>query len=122
MRRNALTGRVRAHPGMYGDRPSEFTVHAAGAVDVLELGCGHGRDALYFARCGFTVRAADFSSVALRKLRTDAEAAGLAEKITTAIHDVRDPLPLPDSSVDAVFAHMHAVHGPFHPGNACGDR
>ncbi len=26
--------------------------------------------------------------------------------MTTAVHDVRDPLPLSDASVDAVFAHM----------------
>ncbi|MFB7172275.1 hypothetical protein ACFCYM_15805 [Streptomyces sp. NPDC056254] len=55
-----------AHPGMYGERPSIPAVHAAsvfrlaGATDLLELGAGHGRDALYFAREGFTVQAADF--------------------------------------------------------------
>ncbi|MBZ4019658.1 class I SAM-dependent methyltransferase [Streptomyces purpurogeneiscleroticus] len=101
-----------AHPGMYGDQPSASAVHAAGvfraagAGDVLELGCGHGRDALYFAWCGFTVQATDFSSVGLQQLRAAAAAAGLDGKVTTAVHDVRDPLPLPASSVDAVFAHM----------------
>jgi hypothetical protein len=50
-----------AHPAMYGDQPSAPAVHAAelfaaaGAGSVLELGAGHGRDALYFARCGFTM-------------------------------------------------------------------
>jgi hypothetical protein len=40
------------HPGMYRERPSDPAVHAAavfhtaGANDVLELGAGHGRDAL----------------------------------------------------------------------------
>lgn len=76
------------NPGMYGEAPSEPAVHAAavfrsaGAREVLELGAGHGRDALYLAREGFTVLA------------------------TTAVHDVREPLPLADASVDAVFAHM----------------
>ncbi|WAP60573.1 hypothetical protein [Streptomyces sp. S465] len=56
-----------AHPGMYGEVPSAPAVHAAGvfrsaaAQNVLELGSGHGRDALYFAREGFTVQATDFS-------------------------------------------------------------
>ncbi|MFJ7244374.1 class I SAM-dependent methyltransferase [Kitasatospora sp. NPDC098652] len=101
-----------AHPGMYGDQPSEPAVHAAqafraaGAGDLLELGAGHGRDALFFARSGFTVLATDFSPVGLEQLRTRATAEGLAEKVTTAVHDVRDPLPLTDASVDAVFAHM----------------
>ena len=41
-----------AHPGMYGEVPSDPARHAAGAfraagaLDVLELGAGHGRDAL----------------------------------------------------------------------------
>ncbi|MER7693974.1 methyltransferase domain-containing protein [Streptomyces sp. NPDC097610] len=77
------------HPGRYGEQPSAPAVHAAalfhaaGARGVLELGAGHGRDSLYSARAGFTVQATDFSATV-----------------------VRDPLPLPDASLDAVFAHM----------------
>lgn len=101
-----------AHPGMYGEQPSAPALYAAslfraaGARDVLELGSGHGRDALYFARQDFAVRAADFSATALTQLRAAAGDQGVAERVTTAVHDVRDPLPLPDASVDAVFAHM----------------
>ncbi|KUL23642.1 SAM-dependent methyltransferase [Streptomyces regalis] len=73
-----------AHPGMYGEHPSVPAVHAAevfgaaGARDVLELGAGHGRDALFFAREGFTVRAADFSRTGLEQLREAARAAAHA--------------------------------------------
>ncbi|WP_031486601.1 class I SAM-dependent methyltransferase [Streptomyces bicolor] len=100
------------HPGMYGERPSEPAVHAAhvfraaGAREVLELGAGHGRDALYFAREGFTVLATDFSPVGLEQLQAAADAQGVAGRVTTAVHDVREPLPVADASVDAVFAHM----------------
>ncbi|MGW2564483.1 class I SAM-dependent methyltransferase [Streptomyces sp. NPDC001514] len=101
-----------AHPGMYGDEPSAPAVHAAavfraaGAREVLELGAGHGRDALYFARCGFTVQATDFSPTGLEQLRSAAGRLGLGASVSTTVHDVREPLPLPDASVDAVFAHM----------------
>jgi SAM-dependent methyltransferase len=101
-----------AHPGMYGSGPSEPAVHAAlvfrkaGAHTVLELGAGHGRDALYLARAGYQVTAGDFSPTGLSQLRERAEAEGLADRVNTIAHDVRDPLPLPDGSVDAVFAHM----------------
>jgi SAM-dependent methyltransferase len=100
------------HPGMYGTEPSAPAVraaavfHAAGARNVLELGAGHGRDALHFAREGFTVQATDFSATALEQLRDAARRLGVAERVTAVVHDVRDPLPLPDGSVDAVFAHM----------------
>ncbi|WP_198358697.1 class I SAM-dependent methyltransferase [Streptomyces fildesensis] len=101
-----------ARPGMYGEEPSNPAVHAAsvfrtpGAMDVLELGAGHGRDALFFAREGFTVQATDFSAVGLEQLRDAARFQGVEERVTTAVHDVREPLTLPDASVDAVFAHM----------------
>jgi len=113
-----------AHPGMYGDRPSAPADHAAGVFrevaaragatggpgarppEVLELGAGHGRDSRWFARQGFAVRAADFSPVGLAQLREAAERDGTAGRITTMTHDVREPLPLPDGSVDGVFAHM----------------
>ncbi|MGW3627731.1 class I SAM-dependent methyltransferase [Streptomyces sp. NPDC000880] len=97
---------------MYGEEPSSPAVHAvgvfraAGARDVLELGCGHRRDALFFAREGFTVQATDFSPVGLEQLRAAARAQGVGERVTCAVHDVREPLRLPDASVDAVFAHM----------------
>ncbi|MCZ4118674.1 class I SAM-dependent methyltransferase [Streptomyces sp. H39-S7] len=101
-----------AHPGMYGRQPSAPAVHAAetfraaGAVSVLELGAGHGRDALYFARTGFTVQATDFSPTGLDQLRDAARNQGLAGRVSTVVHDVREPLPMADASVDAVFAHM----------------
>jgi SAM-dependent methyltransferase len=101
-----------AHPGLYGAQPSGAAVYAAevfrdaGVHTVLELGAGHGRDALFFARSGFTVRAADFSPTGLAQLRAAATAEGLGDRVTTTEADVRDPLPLCDGAVDAVFAHM----------------
>jgi SAM-dependent methyltransferase len=102
----------RAHPGMYGGQPSAPAVHAAeffraaGARDILELGAGHGRDALHFARGGFTVTATDFSSTGLDQLSEYSDAEGFGERLLAVVHDVREPLPLGDESVDAVFAHM----------------
>ncbi|GAA1227281.1 class I SAM-dependent methyltransferase [Prauserella halophila] len=100
------------NPEMYGWHPSEPARHAAeffgasGAESVLELGAGHGRDALHFARAGFTVHATDFSGTGLDRLHAQAAHDGVAERVRTTVHDVRDPLPFPDASVDGVFAHM----------------
>ncbi|MFI8824810.1 class I SAM-dependent methyltransferase [Streptomyces sp. NPDC053431] len=100
-----------AHPGMYGTEPSAPARYAAdvfarvGAQDVLELGAGHGRDALYFARRGFTVLATDFSPVGLGRLAENAGAERLG-RVATRVVDVREPLPFAPASADAVFAHM----------------
>jgi SAM-dependent methyltransferase len=100
------------NPGMYGGQPSAAAVYAANifrgasARDVLELGAGHGRDALFFAHEGFAVHALDFSATGLHQLGEAAGALGMAARVTTTVHDVRKPLAVPDASVDAVFAHM----------------
>ncbi|MFJ1755093.1 class I SAM-dependent methyltransferase [Kitasatospora sp. NPDC088134] len=97
-----------AHPGMYGERPSESAVQAVTAFRpggaLLELGAGHGRDALYFVRRGFAVTATDFSPVGLDQFAGRARAEGLA--VSTLVQDVREPLRLPADAVDAVYAHM----------------
>jgi SAM-dependent methyltransferase len=102
----------RAHPGMYGQEPSAPAVHAAevfhaaGARRVVELGAGHGRDALYLADEGFHVTATDFSTVALAQLDAQAQARELTGMVETLEHDARRALPLSDASADGVFAHM----------------
>ncbi|MFD7460715.1 MULTISPECIES: class I SAM-dependent methyltransferase [unclassified Streptomyces] len=101
-----------SHPGMYGQAPSAPARHAAivfrasGGREVLELGAGHGRDTLFFAREGFTVQATDFSATGLEQLRQAARDQDVAERVATVVHDVREPLPLADASVDGVFAHL----------------
>lgn len=100
------------HPVMYGIDPSKPAIEAAelfaerGVETVLELGAGHGRDALYFAEVGMRVIATDFSLTGLAQLEDAAEATGLTERIRTAEQDARLPLSVEDASVDAVFAHM----------------
>lgn len=101
-----------AHPRMYGSGPSDPARHAAavfaaaGVREVLELGSGHGRDALFLAGAGFTVTAADFSAEGLAQLESAAKERGLADGVTTLVHDVREPLPIGDATVGGVFAHM----------------
>ena len=101
-----------SHPTMYGEAASLPAQHAIrlfrghDVYDVLELGAGQGRDSLAFLAAGFTVTALDYAASALRELRTRAAEVGSADRLRTAQHDVRVPLPLPDCSVDAVFSHM----------------
>ncbi|MET9272443.1 class I SAM-dependent methyltransferase [Kribbella sp. NPDC003557] len=99
-------------PQLHGPEPSAAAHRAAerfgaaGIDDVLELGAGHGRDALFLARQGFSVHATDFSETALDQLRHEAQREGLDDRVTAALHDVRDPLPPADATVNAVFANL----------------
>ncbi|MGH3259843.1 MAG: class I SAM-dependent methyltransferase [Streptosporangiaceae bacterium] len=101
-----------ATPARYGPRPSRPGRYAAGLFrhngvrQILELGAGHGRDTLTFLDAGFTVHALDFAAPAITELRDAAMAAGTAGRLSAATHDVRERLPLPDASTDAVYSHL----------------
>lgn len=61
--------------------PSQFAVFVAGELDgrhrVIDLGCGDGRDALFFAGYGHDVVGVDASTSAIRGCRDRATALGL---------------------------------------------
>jgi SAM-dependent methyltransferase len=79
----AATPEVRDAP--CGRDLSDIVGHlrAAGAADVLDLGCGFGRWSVTLAQAGFRVLATDVSSEAVRIARERAQREGLA--IGTAI-------------------------------------
>ncbi|WBB76152.1 methyltransferase domain-containing protein [Micromonospora sp. WMMD1128] len=60
---------------------------------VLDLGCGEGGDAIWLAARGWRVTAVDISTVALERLAVEAARAGVADRITTARHDVLHDFP-----------------------------
>lgn len=67
---------------------------------------GQGRDTLAFLHAGMTVTALDYADEGLAELRATAAAAGVGDRLSTIVSDAHKPLPLPGSSVDAVYSHM----------------
>jgi SAM-dependent methyltransferase len=79
---------------------------AAGAKDILEMGCGQGRDTLLFLEKGFRVTALDYSGNCLCQVRAAAGSAGLDGGLRTMQNDLRLGLPFKDASFDVVYSHM----------------
>ena len=96
----------------FGAGPSAFGLQAlrmfkeAGAKDILELGCGQGRDSCLFAQEGFTVTALDYSESGICHMRDRVSTLCLSRNIRCVVQDARSGIPLPDASVDAVYSHM----------------
>ncbi|SDL74808.1 Carboxymuconolactone decarboxylase family protein [Geoalkalibacter ferrihydriticus] len=96
----------------FGQEPSDFAKkslelfrHEAVRA-VLELGCGQGRDTIFFARNGLHVTALDYSDAAVATTLEKAATAGVSSMVVSQAHDVRQGLPFPDASFDACFSHM----------------
>ena len=73
---------------------------------ILELGCGQGRDTLYFAQRGFSVHALDYAESGIRSITGKARELGLSARVTAIRHDVCVPLPFEDNYFDACYSHM----------------
>ena len=90
-------------PSNFGlDCYEEFKKHEV--KNVLELGCGQGRDTIFFASNGLDVVAMDSSQVAV-----DALSKIITEKnlpIKAMIYDVSEGMPFDNSYFDAVYSHM----------------
>lgn len=71
---------------------------------VLEVGCGQGREAISLARRGFAVSAFDHSEVAISIARTNAIKAD--RKVAFIEHDTAKPLPYTSESFGGAFAHL----------------
>lgn len=99
-------------PDMFGVEPSDSARKAAeifkkeGKKEILELGCGQGRDTIFFLQNGFQVYALDYSEKGLETITRKAQELGISKFITTKLHDARNPLPFDVASFDACYSHM----------------
>lgn len=99
-------------PTLFGEIPSLAAKRAVeifkkdDTTKILDLGCGHGRDTLFFAQQGLTVFALDYSQNAIDVLKRRAWSLGLSNSIVAMQHDVRDPLPFRNESIDGCYSHM----------------
>ena len=94
----------------FGDDPSSFGLECYeefkkhGVKSILELGCGQGRDTIFFASNGVGVVAIDLSNLAVDALSKIATEKNLP--IKAMIYDVSDGIPFDNSYFDAVYSHM----------------
>ncbi|MBL8822090.1 MAG: class I SAM-dependent methyltransferase [Planctomycetia bacterium] len=75
-------------------------------LNILDLGCGTGRHAIWLAQAGACVTAVDFSEGMLAEARKKTG----AEKIHFIVHDVHQKLPLEDAIIDLIISGLVLEH------------
>ena len=97
---------------MFGKEPSIAAITAAKTFRenkvgrILELGCGQGRDSLFFAKSGFNIEALDYSSSAVKDIINKSKEYKLDNFLKAKIFDVRKKLPYENETFDGCFSHM----------------
>lgn len=82
----------------FGRDPSPFAIKVMpyakrlDVKDILELGCGQGRDTIYFAKNGFNLTAVDLSRKAIEDLEQKSIALKATGTIEARVMDMRNPL------------------------------
>ena len=84
-------------------RRQSLALHGA---NVLEIGCGTGKNSVWLAESAASLIALDFSNGMLRKAR-ERVATGRAHFVR---HDVREPWPVEPTSIDVVVSNLVLEH------------
>lgn len=74
-------------------------------TNMLEIGCGQGRDALYFSQLGYKVCALDISEKAINYVNEMKKSLDV-KNLTTLIHDIEKPLNHSNESFDFVYSNL----------------
>jgi ubiquinone/menaquinone biosynthesis C-methylase UbiE len=94
----------------FGNEPSKFALISYEDFvkhkiqNLLELGCGQGRDSLFFASKGLQVYAIDSSKVAIEALIVKTRELNL--NINLKNINAVENLPFPNDYFDAIYSHM----------------
>lgn len=94
----------------FGEDPSDFAQKCYsyfkkyGVKRILELGCGQGRDTIFFASNGFDVHAIDASKVAIENINQKKGQKNIS--LDLRHFKARQALPYDNSYFDAVYSHM----------------
>src|SRR5574341_1576849 len=92
----------------FGETPSQFAISCyddyiktKNVKKMLELGCGQGRDTLFFASEGIEIEALDYSPVGIERLQKLASEKNLTN-VHVSVFNARNTLPFNDNEFDIV--------------------
>nr|MCB7501078.1 class I SAM-dependent methyltransferase [Enterobacter roggenkampii] len=95
--------------------PSQFAALVASELDatkgILEIGCGNGRDAIFFSSRGHPVKAIDASEIAIEKNRSATKGNPLIKFIHLDARDVRQLISEYKDKINIIYSRffLHSI-------------
>src|ERR1043165_5406793 len=106
---NEWSGTYDADENLTRDLDREITRNVLSGThfdSILEIGCGTGKNTIFFAQIGASIRAVDFSQGMIKK----AEEKVLAENVHFSIMDITQPWDLQNQSFDLIVCNLVLEH------------
>lgn len=72
---------------------------------ILELGCGQGRDSIFFSQFGHNVNAFDISPIAIEFINKTKDLLGITS-LTPSVFDIEKPLEFNEDSFDLIYSNL----------------
>lgn len=98
-------------PNVFGTGPTKLAKLAHELIKdnpvktILEIGCGQGRDALFFSGEGYSVETFDISENAIQFVNQTKESFNL-NNLNAIVHDVQETFPHSSNSFDFVYSNL----------------
>ena len=100
-----------SRPNVFGTGPTKLAkmandlIHDNSIKNILEIGCGQGRDCIFFAEKGYSVETFDISENAIRFVNKTKESFNL-KNLNAIVHDVTEPFSYPNIFFDFVYSNL----------------
>ena len=95
----------------FGTGPTKLAISAEPIIKtkhvqkILDIGCGQGRDTLFFSKLGYHVNSIDISKKAIEHIIKTKERLNL-NHISATTHDIEKPFPFPENSFDFIYSNL----------------
>ena len=95
----------------FGTGPTKLAILAESllktnnVIQILDIGCGQGRDTFYFSQLGYHVDAIDISENAIEYIKKTKIQLNL-NNINAIVHDIEKPFPFSEDKYDFIYSNL----------------
>ena len=100
-----------SRPNVFGTGPTKLAKMANDLIydksiqNILEIGCGQGRDSIFFSEKGYSIETFDISENAITSVNKTKKSFNL-KNLNAIVHDITEPFPYSNNFFDFVYSNL----------------